>query len=110
MITAASITDEQIRELRARAQTNGSPWDAQGYGPSDVVSDCDVALFDINSVGAAERRAAARARCAEVLNAQNHKRCAARRLRHQHHIDDVCEGSCCTTCGGPIDNDGECRC
>lgn len=29
---------------------------------------------------------------------------------HGHHIGDVCTGACCTTCGGPIDENAECRC
>jgi hypothetical protein len=29
---------------------------------------------------------------------------------HRDHIRDVCEGTCCTTCGGPIDANEECRC
>jgi hypothetical protein len=35
-------------------------------------------------------------------------RCPAR--DHKEHVGDVCEGSCCTTCGGPIDESEECRC
>lgn len=29
---------------------------------------------------------------------------------HAAHVADVCEGSCCTSCGGPIDPNEECRC
>lgn len=29
---------------------------------------------------------------------------------HPRHVSDVCAGSCCTTCGGPIDDSSECRC
>lgn len=29
---------------------------------------------------------------------------------HRDHATDACEGSCCTSCGGPIDANEECRC
>ena len=29
---------------------------------------------------------------------------------HAEHVRDVCEGQCCTICGGPIDENEECRC
>ena len=35
-------------------------------------------------------------------------RCPGR--KHRRHVLAVCEGSCCTACGGPIDIDGGCRC
>jgi hypothetical protein len=66
-LTADTITDEQIRELRSSLpespEFGGFEWQR--------VRECEVALFDIHSVGAPERRKLARARCAEILNARN---------------------------------------
>jgi hypothetical protein len=60
MLTAGTITDEQIRVLRERL---GSETYA---GASDDAADCHVALAaPIGSL----RRAQARARCAEIWNA-----------------------------------------
>ena len=41
-------------------------------------------------------------------NAEVARRCPG--LTHRDHVADVCEGSCCTACGGPIDSNEECRC
>ena len=35
-------------------------------------------------------------------------RCPGR--EHSRHIASICEGSCCTACGGPIDGNEACRC
>ncbi len=35
-------------------------------------------------------------------------RCPGR--SHPNHVIDVCNGSCCTACGGPIDESEACRC
>ena len=60
-LTADTITDDQIRELRARL---GSETYA---GASTDATDCDVAhAAPIGSL----RRVQARARCAEILNAR----------------------------------------
>ncbi len=59
MITADTITDEQIRELR------GSEYQAYMSGDRsrwDIVNLCRIALT--------EREPTARARCAEILNAR----------------------------------------
>lgn len=45
-------------------------------------------------------------------NAESFKRppekCPGR--SHHNHVGASCEGSCCTSCGGPIDDNNECRC
>lgn len=61
-VTTDTITDEQIRALRARlgAETHA--------GSSNDAADCDVALAaPIGSL----RRVQARARCAEIFNARS---------------------------------------
>jgi hypothetical protein len=35
-------------------------------------------------------------------------RCRA--FAHEDHVSVACEGNCCTACGGPIDENEECRC
>ena len=62
MITADTITDEQIRELRMSAM-NGSP----------TAESCDIALGDLVLDGsdAEVEQETARARCAEILNARS---------------------------------------
>ncbi len=63
MITADTITDEQIRELRAEASATipqGSG-DVVSMAPDFVVRICNRALGGIGD---------ARARCAEILNAR----------------------------------------
>lgn len=85
MITADTITDEQIRGLRAdlarllddddaRSSSRGD-WDA-AYADFNV---CDIALSPPQSAVAKRYRVtrkaryAARARCAEILNARSAK-------------------------------------
>ena len=76
MITADNITDEQIRELRdAACECRPHPLSADGHAAQhdcDVETHelCNVALFDLHSLGADQRRRAARARCAEILAAR----------------------------------------
>ena len=61
-LTADTITDDQIRALRARL---GSETYA---GSSDDAADCEIAIAaPIGSL----RRVQARARCAEILNARS---------------------------------------
>ena len=87
----------------------------------DTITDNQIlALFNADEIAAieltvatrpgwsADDRYEARARCAEIFNATVATRCRAR--RHDHHIGNVCEGTCCTACGGPIDENEECRC
>jgi hypothetical protein len=89
VITADNITDEQIRELKRHAELNidnenrwwhaNQPlWTDAGEHNHDLligeyrrtVQTCEAALYDIHSVGADARRAKARARCAEILDAR----------------------------------------
>jgi hypothetical protein len=65
-LTAATITDDQIIELMASIPAN-APFGSVNW---QRLQECEVALFDIHSVGAPERRQLARARCAEILNAR----------------------------------------
>lgn len=97
-LTATTITDSQIRELLARGGLTASQ-----------SADCEHALrkrdrhwtrFERNM------QHSARSRCAKLLNMGT--RCHAH--GHAAHVGDVCEGTCCTTCGGPIDTNEECRC
>ncbi len=68
MLTADTITDEQIRELRNTA------WDQcdTSIEAQDVAASCSVALSKPRDPTSplASGRAAARARCAEILNAR----------------------------------------
>lgn len=57
-VTAGSITDEQIRELRAQAWQPG--------GSDEIIAECFIALSG-GFVGTASRLQA-RARCAEIFN------------------------------------------
>lgn len=55
----------------------------------------------------------ARQRICDAINAINaisrfKERCPGR--HHYNHALVTCTGSCCTSCGGPIDEDSECRC
>jgi hypothetical protein len=97
--TAETVTDKQLRALLAA-----------GGLTEKQVADCEHALrrrdrhwtrFERNM------QRGARARCAEVLN-ERARACPGR--EHAAHVGDVCEGSCCTSCGGPIDENQECRC
>lgn len=68
MITAETITDGQIRELRASTITGCY---SHVFKPETqaIVDACDTALFS----PAPSSAAAARARCAEILNARKVK-------------------------------------
>lgn len=82
MITAESITDEQIRELRDGVKRD--PWSTDG-DPDFIAHLCDRALRvtapavyitkeaqdAADAAFMARRRPIARARCAEILNARN---------------------------------------
>lgn len=104
-ITIDTITDAQICKL----------WgDACGIGAADTDPDtmhlCTVALNRNGDFTFTESETA-RARCVELLNARTKKCCPAR--DHERHVGDVCTGTCCTSCtncGGPIDENEECRC
>lgn len=101
-LTADSITDMQIRELLDALNNDVH---AITRRQQDVRL-CKIAIGYIRK--SKVERAAACAHCAELLNKDARARCRAR--GHAEHIGDVCEGSCCTSCGGPIDENEECRC
>lgn len=90
-LTADTITDDQIRKLF--------------YADEIAAIDLTVATLPGWS---AKDRLEARAQCADLFNARAKEHCPAR--RHDDHVADVCDGSCCTTCGGPIDENEGCRC
>jgi hypothetical protein len=101
-LTADTVTDAQIRELLDSLVNDAL---AMIYQHKDARL-CRIALGYIRK--SKIERAAARAHCAELLNAGARKRCPGR--DHRGHVADVCTGSCCTSCGGPIDENEECRC
>lgn len=68
-LTARTITDEQIRELRTNAGRDvkwNSPTEMQ-RALRDLIDECYVALSSFHHPA---RRHEARARCAEILNAR----------------------------------------
>lgn len=85
MITADTVTDEQIRELRDGAA---------GFRERDIVHACDVAL----TAGHA-RRDIARARCANLINMKPAIE-TARRLRRR--VVTAIGTSPCPLCGKSI--------
>ena len=101
-LTAATITDMQIHELLDTLLNNAL---AHIHRHQDIRL-CKIALGHIRK--SKIERAAARGHCAELLNKDARDRCRAR--GHAAHVGDVCEGTCCTSCGGPIDTNEECRC
>ena len=101
-LTAATITDAQIREL-LDSLTNDAY--SMLYRHQDARL-CRIALGHIRK--SKVECGAARTRCAAILNERVGERCPGR--GHRDHVNDVCEGSCCTSCGGPIDQNEECRC
>jgi hypothetical protein len=85
VITADTITDEQIRELRERSSEYGEGFAVgdEYYGATVMLTMCDEALGEMEygetfahlPMAKAlqlveERRLWSRARCAEILNAQ----------------------------------------
>ena len=101
-LTSATITDAQIRELLDSLVNDVR---AILYQHKDA-RQCRIALGFIRK--SKVETAAARAHCAEILNERARERCPGR--GHRNHTADVCTGSCCTSCGGPIDENEECRC
>jgi hypothetical protein len=91
-ITADTITDSQIQQSGADAETIEH-----------------AIAVDPNWPGGRRHWARvhrqARMHCADLINA---RRCPGR--IHEDHLLAVCEGQCCTNCGGPIDDNEECRC
>lgn len=106
--TADNITDAQIHELRAVLEADLA---ALVQDPCFWTSHIRKAITETEwalSTGEPIRARQARGRCAEMLNARAQEHCRGR--EHRGHVRDVCEGSCCTSCGGPIDENEECRC
>jgi len=75
--------------------------------------DCAIALrIDARTANgqppSASEIGESRQRICDAINERARGRCPGR--SHHHHVLAVCAGECCTVCGGPIDDDGECRC
>lgn len=67
--------------------------------------------LDANDTRNPRRRMNARGQIAQIINERAaDARANCRGRGHANHIGDVCDGSCCTECGGPIDSNEECRC
>lgn len=97
MINADNITDEQIDQLYSDKLI------------TSLTRTIAKRLMRGPRVGASayeEKRE--REYCAEILNARARAKCPGQ--QHRNHNADVCGGSCCTACGGPIDDNSECRC
>lgn len=90
-LTADTITDDQILALF--------------YAHEIAAIELTVATRPDWS---AEDRLWARSRCAEIFNARAHAKCTGR--NHNAHATVTCNGTCCSNCGGPIDENEECRC
>jgi hypothetical protein len=71
-LTADTITDEQIRELRSMVLHDATPFEAASdREASRILNTCDVALYGLKPDKRNARHVArARARCAEILNAR----------------------------------------
>ncbi len=98
---ANPITDEQIEDLRDAAGLAGQYWIVTDTYEATTLGRTDMLTYSVTPA----MRNAARDRCAKAWNAQRGTigEDAARRLA------DAKPGHC-TTCKGPIDADGECRC
>lgn len=101
-LTGDTITDEQIAKLRdsISAKAELGSFDHQRR----IM--CLVALGERDHLVVDQREA--RMRCADVVNAIARAKCPGR--EHRDHVRDVCDGECCTACGGPIDSNSACRC
>lgn len=96
-LTVDTITIEQIRDLRKTAAD-----------PTEL-RHAEVAGSDYYQVMAPTEWREARALCAKILNARAAKdSCPGR--EHRAHAGVTCNGMCCTVCGGPVDDNEECRC
>lgn len=92
MLTADTITDAQILTLFH----------------ADEIAAIELTVATLPGWSAKDRRET-RARCADLFNARSARvHCFGRNAAG--HIVDLCEGTCCTNCGGPIDENEECRC
>jgi len=68
VITADTLTDEQIRELRTNAWDWFEPWES-----NIAVAKCSLALAKMRDPAGRATVSAARAFCAELLNARRIK-------------------------------------
>lgn len=88
-VTPDTLTDEMIRE--------------------EILNHTDLVIRALdNAAWMTAARRKARVQLCNIINARNQDRCPGR--LHRRHAFVICTGSCCTSCGGPIDEDSECRC
>jgi hypothetical protein len=92
-ITAETITDEQILALFN----------------ADEIAAIDLAVAT-RPGWSAKDRLKARALCAAAFNTSAQERVTRRGRAQRDHTTVTYNGECCTTCGGPIDGEGQCRC
>ena len=90
-VTAATITDQQIRELFY----------------ADEIAAIELTVATLPGWSAEDRREI-RVRCAELFNTRAVATCIGR--THRDHATITCNGACCMACGGPVDDNQECRC
>lgn len=90
-LTATTITDEQILKL---------------FNAGEIAA--NELTVATRPGWSAKNRLEKRARCAEIFNARALTTCAGR--IHRDHARFTCVGTCCTNCGGTIDENEECRC
>jgi hypothetical protein len=70
MLTAETITDAQIRELRASVLYNCTPFESKTDEETELLDLCEVALYALHEALGSQKYKA-RARCAKILNARN---------------------------------------
>jgi hypothetical protein len=106
-VTATTITDDQLHELLMLfVRESCSPKPRVCYAAVRGYETCCKALGKRPVSQHIHRRA--RTRCAELYNAREIAKCVGR--THRDHATVTCNGMCCTACGGPIDENEECRC
>lgn len=110
------VSEQQVRDLMAKVQPERDRWrdvenDHGKYNEANwVMFLCQVVL--------GEKRAnpgSSRGKCRVLLEKlvakgwpRVEEKCPGR--GHRDHVADVCDGECCTACGGPIDENEACRC
>lgn len=129
-LSVDTLTDEQIRAWESETLHSGathakkrSAVDLATRALARIPSMKELLVLDPGrdprpKITAIKRmRTRARARCADLLNAARDasqcmayaaSKCIAR--AHRAHATVTCNGACCTACGGPIDENEECRC
>ena len=121
-LSADTITDEQIRAWESETLYSNAPH-AKKRSAVDLATRAlaripsmkellvlEPGLDPRPKITAIKRmRNRARARCAELLSStRGSSKCAGR--AHPNHATMTCNGACCTGCGGPVDENEECRC